>query len=333
MDGSDPHRRSPPLAAKAPPCRNGGTRRRELEGHAISRIKLRALQVFRAVLIAGTETRASEIMGISQPTISALLSNLEIELGFKLFTRVKGRLQPTVEAGYFYESVEKIISGFDSLKQIARDIREANTGQIRIAAVPAISVHVLPQVIAKFRAQHPKVRIVVQTQSSHVVRESMSSQQFDIGFAESPIDAQSVDVENLSCQCVCIMPEDHPLTAREFVGPSDLVSEFLVVPGKEHMVTFQLRQAFAEAGYAVEPTVESQLMIVAGAIVAQGNCIGIVDPMTASHFEGRGVVSRPFLPAIELDIAAIFPKTRPRSLASEVFYEFFREEFAVFKPQ
>jgi DNA-binding transcriptional LysR family regulator len=288
------------------------------------------LQVFRAVLIAGTETRASEIMGLSQPTISALLSGLERELGFKLFIRVKGRLQPTVEAGYFFQSVDKIISGFENLGQIAKDIREANAGNIRIAAVPAIAVHILPRVIARFRAQHPEVRFDVQTQSSHIVREWLSTQQFDIGFAELPIDVQSVDVDKLSYRCVCIMPEGHPLAAREIITPADLVNEPLIIPAKEHMVTFQLRQAFAEAGCRIEPLVESQLMIVIGAIVAQGNGVGIVDPFTAAHFDGRGAITRAFSADIKLDLAAIFPNTRPRSRITEAFYALFREEFATY---
>jgi DNA-binding transcriptional LysR family regulator len=288
------------------------------------------LQVFRAVLIAGTETRASEIMGLSQPTISALLSNLETELGFKLFIRIKGRLQPTAEAGYFFESVDKIISGFENLGRIAQDIREANAGNIRIAAVPAISVHILPRVIARFRALPPKVRFDVQTQSSHIVREWLSTQQFDIGFAELPIDVQSVDVDRLSYRCVCIMPEGHPLATRKIITPADLVNEPLVIPSKEHMVTFQLRQAFAEAGCRIEPLVESQLMIVVGAIVAEGNGVGIVDPLTAAHFEGRGVVTRAFSADIKLELAAIFPKTRSRSRVTVAFYDLFREESAAY---
>ena len=300
------------------------------ENRTISRIKIRALQVFRAVLIAGSETRASEIIGISQPSISALLSSLETELGFKLFIRSKGRLQPTVEAGYFFESVDKIISGFESLGQIAKNIREANAGNIRIAAVPAISVHILPQVIARFRALHPKVQFVVQTQSSHIVREWMRTQQFDIGFAEPPIDVQSVEVDEFSYRCVCIMPDGHPLAKRKIITPADLADQPLVAPSSEHMVTFQLRQAFVQAGCRIAPFVEAQLMIVIGAMVAQGNGVGIVDALTAAHFDGRGVVIRPFAPDIKLEVAAIFPRTRPRSRVTAAFYDLFREESAAY---
>ena len=265
-------------------------------------------------------------MGLSQPTISALLSNLEAELGFKLFMRHRGRLAPTVEARYFFESVDKIISGYENLGQIAKDIREANSGNIRIAAAPAISVHILPRVIARFRAQHPNVRLDVQTQSSYIVREWLSTQQFDIGFAEPPIDVQSVDVDMLSYRCVCIMPARHPLAKRKTITPADLANQPLVMPAKEHMVTIQLRRAFEKAGCQVEPVVESQLMIVVGAIVAEGNGVGIVDPMTAAHFDGRGAISRPFSVDIRLELAAIFPKTRPRSRVTAAFYELFREE-------
>lgn len=293
-----------------------------------TRIKMRALQIFSAVLRTGAETRAGEMLGLSQPAVSAVLANLETELGFKLFDRVKGRLQPTTEAGYFYEYSQRLVSQFENLDKVAQDIREANSGHIRIAANPSVSLHVLPQVIARFRKSHPNIELMIQTQSSHQVREALHTQQFDIGIAEMPVLYQSVDVEEISSLCVCVMPSGHPLEALEVVTPQDMVGHPTVVTAREHMVTDRLRRIFAEAGLDLSIVVEAQLVDVTCSIVAQGGGIAVIDTMTAMDFAHRGVVARPFLPRITLDLAVMFPRTRPRSIATRAFHAMLQQEMS-----
>lgn len=58
----------------------------------------RQLEIFTAVMRAGTVTGAARLLNISQPALSQTLMHAEDELGFALFERVKGRLRPTPEA-------------------------------------------------------------------------------------------------------------------------------------------------------------------------------------------------------------------------------------------
>lgn len=58
----------------------------------------RHIEVFRAVMIAGSVTRAAELLGSSQPTVSRELARMEQGIGFALFERVHGRLRPTMPA-------------------------------------------------------------------------------------------------------------------------------------------------------------------------------------------------------------------------------------------
>ena len=61
-------------------------------------MKFRQMECFRELMVAGTVTAAAKALGISQPSASSLITNLERELGFALFKRTKGRLVPTPEA-------------------------------------------------------------------------------------------------------------------------------------------------------------------------------------------------------------------------------------------
>ena len=59
----------------------------------------------------GTITGAANMMAVTQPSVSRLIADLEIGLGFRLFERKGSRLQPTEEALRFYQEVERTFAG------------------------------------------------------------------------------------------------------------------------------------------------------------------------------------------------------------------------------
>ena len=61
----------------------------------------RQVEAFQAVMETGSVTKAGKVLYISQPAVSRLISDLESNVGFKLFFRRKGRLEPTVKADDF----------------------------------------------------------------------------------------------------------------------------------------------------------------------------------------------------------------------------------------
>lgn len=69
-------------------------------------MNLRQVEVFRAVFTTGTTARAAEVLHVSQPAVSKTIQEMERAIGFDLFHRVKGRLQPTAEGQLFFREVE-----------------------------------------------------------------------------------------------------------------------------------------------------------------------------------------------------------------------------------
>ena len=65
-------------------------------------MKLRQLEVFRAVVETGTTKGAAHLLNISQPAVSTMIQHTEDQLGIELFDRVRGRLAPTEEALSIY---------------------------------------------------------------------------------------------------------------------------------------------------------------------------------------------------------------------------------------
>ena len=96
-------------------------------------LKIRHLEIFKAVMEWGSVSRAAERLSCTQPTVSIALANLESEIGFPLFDRSGGHLAPTAEARLLFEEVEQSLVSFDRVKDRIADLRSGGAGHIRVA--------------------------------------------------------------------------------------------------------------------------------------------------------------------------------------------------------
>src|SRR5687768_1291094 len=95
----------------------------------IKTLNFRQLEVFRAVMTSGSASRASELLGVTQPAISRSVADLEAAVGFSLFDRVRGRLVPTPEGQMFFRDVNASFAGLDRLRSAAARIRDFGSGR------------------------------------------------------------------------------------------------------------------------------------------------------------------------------------------------------------
>src|SRR5580698_280093 len=132
----------------------------------MKQLNLRALKSFHEIIQSGSATAAAERLGLSQPGVSRLIAQLERDVGFDLFYREKGRLVPTADGLAVYEEVELAFSNIERINALVRDIRNHNTGQLKIVASPSFSEGVLSDVIVNFLKAFPKVRLHIDSRRS-----------------------------------------------------------------------------------------------------------------------------------------------------------------------
>jgi DNA-binding transcriptional LysR family regulator len=269
----------------------------------------------------GSVTQAAVALGITQPAVSCLIGNLEESLGFMLFKRHRGRFQATGEAEVFLDDAERLLASYSRTTRTARDIRDLKAGSLRIAALPAVSMNFIPKLLANFVRNRPEISVSLQTRSSVQIKEWISVQLFDIGIVELPADSPAIDCDPLSFDCLCALPEGHPLMVNVCITPGDLQGEPLIVPNPEHAVHYHLKAAFELQGIPWRPHIESHLFAPNCRMVAEGAGVGIVDPFTAYDFIDQGLVFRPFEPRIPYDLGLIYPALRPRSRLTAEFAE------------
>ncbi|MBP2301183.1 LysR substrate-binding domain-containing protein [Azospirillum picis] len=286
-------------------------------------MNLRQVEVFHAVMTNGTASRAAEVLRISQPAVSKAVQELEREIGFALFHRAKGRMVATAEGRLFFQEVSASFAGLTRLRAAAARIRDFGSGEIRVACLSALSTTILPKALRAFQRGHPDVSITVQTRLSSEVKDLVASSQFDIGLAADEIDVTGVDATAFMRQRLVIaVPADHPLAERESLCPTDLDGLPFVALAPEDTARRRLDVVLAEQGVKPKIVLETPYSTTVCAMVQAGIGCGLVNPLTAEPYLGRGVVTRGFEPAIRSHTLLLLP---PDRRPSRIVADFIRD--------
>ncbi len=126
----------------------------------------RQLEAFRAMIETSSVTEAARRIHVTQPAASRLLSDLEFQIGYPLFTREKMRLIPTSEALALYEEVDRSFIGLNTIAEAAREIGTFRRGSLHVVGMPALALGFLPRIIAEFTKDKPDINVALQIHSS-----------------------------------------------------------------------------------------------------------------------------------------------------------------------
>src|SRR2546421_3070916 len=124
-------------------------------------MELHQLRYFVTVVREGTFTRAAEHLYITQPSLSEQIRKLETELGSPLFQRLGRRLALTSAGEAFLPHAEKVMFEIEQARVRVEEVRGLRLGRLSIGVMPSVAARLLPRFLARFRAQHPGVEVVL----------------------------------------------------------------------------------------------------------------------------------------------------------------------------
>ncbi len=289
------------------------------------KLRFRQLQAFHAIIETGTVTGAAEGLGISQPGVSNLLSELERQTGLKLFERLHGRLVPTPEAELMHREIETVVRGLDHVTQTVVDLQNKQAGQIQVASQHSISFGFMPKLIAEFAELRPDMNITFHSQYSSKIQEWVLSGLFEIGICEMPILYDMLHVHQLNVGTGIALHKSNPLAKHGVLTPHLLKDEPFVVMGPEHITQRRLSAAFEQAGIPLKTRVHSHLFKNLLAFVKEGMGVSLIDRFGLEFDNDDRFITRRFEPEISMDMAVITSASRPLSRSSEEFLELLLE--------
>lgn len=118
-------------------------------------IETRLLYYFLAVAREQNITRASELLHITQSTLSRQMMDLEEQLGKQLFIRGKRRLTLTEEGNFLRSKAQEILELMDNTETALRSDEDILSGDIRIGCGETYVMEMIAELFAQFHAQYP----------------------------------------------------------------------------------------------------------------------------------------------------------------------------------
>jgi LysR family transcriptional regulator, cys regulon transcriptional activator len=182
-------------------------------------MKLQQLRYLREIARQGLNlSAAADALYTSQPGISKQIKLLENELGIEIFVRNGKRVTEITPPGKTILAIaERILQETENLKRAASDYSNQDTGSLTVATTHTQARYALPDVIQRFSARYPKVKLGLVQGNPVQVCELVLGGDADICIATEAIDSFE-DLVMLPCytwnRCVIVKPE-HPLLRQK----------------------------------------------------------------------------------------------------------------------
>jgi DNA-binding transcriptional LysR family regulator len=244
------------------------------------------LQFFLALAREQHFGRAAEECGITQPSLSAAIRQLENELGVMLVNRGSRYQGLTPEGQRVLEWARRIVDDARTMKEEMRAARTGLSGHVRIAAIPTV-LSLVPKLTAPFQEKHPDVTFSIQSATSLQVMNQLENLETDIGITY-------LDNEPLGrVVSVPLIEERYQLVISARSAPEGRTSYTwreaaalplcLLTPDMQNRRI--INRHLAEAGASARPRLESNSMIVLFTHVLTGKWASIM-PLDAARSFG-----------------------------------------------
>lgn len=255
---------------------------------------LRQLEAFAAVMSAGSVTAAGKMLGRSQPSVTRVIQELEQELGFALFERSGPKVTPTHKAFMMYAEVESALLGIRNIRQRAQHIAQEENLQIKLVAISALALGLLPAALARLPDSLRPQQIQLQSMSPENVVQAVLSKTMDLGAVSLPLEHRGLDIHWIGeAPCVAVLPASSELAAHEVLSMELLAQQTLITMANPYRFRRRVDKAFHDAGGSPMRMLDTNTSLVAMQMARVGLGVALVDPFTAMGVPLEGVVIRP----------------------------------------
>jgi DNA-binding transcriptional LysR family regulator len=258
----------------------------------------RQLRYFVAVAEQLHFGRAAATLHISQPPLSRAIRGLEEQLGARLLTRSRRKVELTPEGARFYEEAKRLL---EHLERAAREVgamAAGESGRLRLGFVSLADYGVLPNLLKTFKVARPGVSLALREMLSPEQAAALSAGELDFGLLLPPV-AQPIsgELEHLVVQSerfVAALPAGHRAARRPGrVTMRDLAGEpFVMVPREIAPGLYDIVAGLAgRAGFSLQVAQEAIQMQTVVSLVSSGLGVAIV-PASIANLGRRGVLYR-----------------------------------------
>jgi DNA-binding transcriptional LysR family regulator len=249
------------------------------------------IQAFLEVARTGNVSRAAESLYVTQPALTARIQALEKDLNESLFVRTGRGVRLTDAGRAFLPNAERAIQSIEDGRQALTDLRSASAGRLALGAAPAVSTYVLPPVLKRFAALHPRVDVAVRTGHSEEILAMVLNDEVQVGLVRT-IRHPDIEAKPLyDDELVLVSNPSHRFARRGAVSLAEVGRERLIMFDRTSSY-FELTQSlFLRAGLMARTVMELDNIEAAKKMVEEGLGVALLPMVSVAREIGTGVLS------------------------------------------
>ena len=172
--------------------------------------------VFLRVVETGSFKRAADKLGYTQAGISYIIGAMEEEFGLKLFHREYGGVSLTAEGARLFPLIRQIYDDEHYLQETVNEIRNLQTGTVRIVTFNSVYINWLPGIIRKYKERFPRIEFeILSCEEDSRAEEMLLNREVDCGFLSNPPTLDLDYFPLMEESFLATLPPDHPMAKKE----------------------------------------------------------------------------------------------------------------------
>ncbi len=243
------------------------------------------LEMFIALATERHFGRAAQACGVSQPSLSAAIKQLEGELGVQLVWRGARFQGLTPEGARVLDWARRIVGDTRTLRDEMRAARHGPSGNLRLGVIPT-ALPMVAQLTGPYLRRHPNVRLEILSRSSTEILQQIDALALDAGVSyldNEPLGR--VVTEPLYSEAYLLLTRpDNLLARRARLTFADLAGAALCLLSEDMQNRRIINAELARAGITATPQLESNSILALVAHVQAGPWVSVVNAHTAALF-------------------------------------------------
>ncbi|WP_333713826.1 hydrogen peroxide-inducible genes activator [Yoonia sp.] len=255
-----------------------------------------------AYLVALSEARhfrkAAEAIGISQPSLSLQIGNLETVLGVQLVERGRGPVTLTPEGREVLVRAARAVDEVRRIVDLTSSLKSGMAGTIRLGTTPTIGPYLMPYVVQRLHARYPDLRLYIREVAPRDLRGELLTGSLDVILTQLPEGGADLTTRRLFREPLLLaIPDDHPLAERQDITEADLLDLNVLSIGPDYALHAQIAALCHQHGAIIASDYEGTSLDAIRQMVGMGMGVAFLPRLYArSEIEGRdsNVIVKPF---------------------------------------
>ncbi|MEO0859402.1 MAG: LysR family transcriptional regulator [Pseudomonadota bacterium] len=196
----------------------------------------RNLAAFLAVAQHGSLTDASDALGVTQPSVTKRIANLEASYGTLLFERDRRGMRLTEAGKMLLENAERIALEYRLSREKIGAIASPGLSVLRVGAGPLFHLSCVASLFTQLKSRFPDLRLDLKTDMTQLAREALLSGEIDLYLGvinDEGVEAEIYSTTVTEVEHGVVMRPDHPAAGHTAIDISDLAGQQWIIFGND----------------------------------------------------------------------------------------------------